>query len=130
MQLSRSYHEVDRWSYWLGYAGSLQGNKLCAPLFHGRVAEIEAEANDAVKRINEAVALANETGEHVTDSMLHRIRGEIPRKRRASNTAPAEEAFLRAIAIARAQKARSFELQAALALQTPCRYLPKVSSKP
>ena len=37
-------------------------------------------------------------------------------KRDAVNTAPAEEAFLTAIAVAQQQKARSFELQAALSL--------------
>ena len=42
---------------------------------------------------------------------MHRIRGEILPKRGAVNTAPAEEAFLTAIAIAQQQKARSFELQ-------------------
>jgi len=96
-----------------------QGNKLCAPLFQGRLAEIEAEgdsADGALKRIDEALALANETGERVTDSMLHRIRAAILLKRDPANSAPAEEALQAAIAIARTQKARSFELQAALAL--------------
>jgi predicted ATPase len=46
----------------------------------------------------------------------HRIRGEILLKRDPANTAPAEEAFLAAIAIAQQQKARSFELRAALSL--------------
>jgi predicted ATPase len=80
---------------------------------------MRAEANDAdgtLTRIDEALALANETGEHWTDAPLHRIRAAILLKRDPSNPAPAEEAFLAAIAIAQAQKARSFELQAALAL--------------
>jgi predicted ATPase len=96
-----------------------QGNKLSAPLFQGQLAELEAEGNDAdgaLRRIHEALAFANQTGEHWTDALLHRIRGEILLKRDPANTAPAEEAFLVAIAIAQAQKARSFELQAALAL--------------
>jgi hypothetical protein len=37
-------------------------------------------------------------------------------KRDPANPAPAEEAFRTAVAIAQAQKARSFELQAALSL--------------
>jgi predicted ATPase len=96
-----------------------QGNKLQAPLFQGLLAELEAEGDDAdgpLRRIDEALALANETGERWTDAPLHRIRGAILRKRDPANPAPAEEAFLAAIAIAQAQKARSFELQAALAL--------------
>jgi tetratricopeptide (TPR) repeat protein len=96
-----------------------QGNKLNAPLFQGRLAELEAEGDDAdgaLQRIDAALALAGETGEHWTDALLHRIRGEILRKRDPANTAPAEEAFQTAIAIAQAQKARSFELRAAISL--------------
>jgi predicted ATPase len=37
-------------------------------------------------------------------------------KRDSANTAPAEEAFLTAIAIAQQQKARSFELRAAMSM--------------
>jgi predicted ATPase len=94
-----------------------RGNKLFAPLFQGLLAELEAEGKDAdgaLRRIDEAFALANETGERWSDSMLHRLRGAILLKRNPANTAPAEQAFL--AAIAQAQKARSFELQAALAL--------------
>ena len=44
------------------------------------------------------------------------MHGEIVLKRDPTNPAPAEEAFLTAIAIAKQQAARSFELRAALAL--------------
>jgi predicted ATPase len=70
----------------------------------------------ALAQIDEALALAAETGEYWTDAFLHRIRGEILLKRDPVNTASAEEAFLSAIAIARQQKARSFELRAAMSL--------------
>ena len=73
-------------------------------------------ATRALGRIDEALALAGETGEHWSDAFLHRLRGEILHKRDPANTAPAEEAFLTAIAVAQQQKARSFELRAALAL--------------
>ena len=69
-----------------------------------------------MRRIEEALELAGATSEHGNDALLHRIRGEILLKRDPVNTAPAEEAFLTAIAIAQQQKAKSFELQAALAL--------------
>ena len=88
------------------------------PYFQGLLAEIEAQgdAEGALTRIDEALALAGETGEHWSDAFLHRLRGEILLKRDPANTAPAEDAFLTAIAIGQQQKARSFELRAALDL--------------
>jgi predicted ATPase len=79
-------------------------------MFQGLLAELEAGAEDAdgaLTRIDAALALAGETGEHWTDAFLHRIRGEILYKRDPANTVPAEEAFLTAIAIAQRQKART-----------------------
>jgi predicted ATPase len=72
--------------------------------------------DQAVLHVRRALALANETGERWTDALLHRIRGAILRKRDPANTSPAEDAFQSAIAVAQAQKARSFELQASLSL--------------
>ena len=54
--------------------------------------------------------------ENWTDALLHRIRGEILLKRNPANVAPVEETFLTAIAVAQQQKARSFELRAAMSL--------------
>jgi adenylate cyclase len=96
-----------------------QGNRQQAPLFQGRLAELEAgvgDAEGALRRLDEALALATEMGERWTDALLHRFRGAILLKRDPANTAPAEEAFLAAIAVAQAQEAKSFELQAALPL--------------
>jgi predicted ATPase len=96
-----------------------QGNRLRVPLFQGLLAELEAEddsADGALTTIDGALALANDTGEHWTDPLLHRIRGAILLKRDPANPGPAEKAILAAIAIAKAQKARSFELLASLSL--------------
>jgi predicted ATPase len=96
-----------------------KGNKLFLPFCHGLLAEVEATVDGAEKalaQIDGALALAGDTGEHWTDAILHRVRGEILLKRDPTNTAPAEEAFLTAIAIAQQQTARSFELRAALSL--------------
>ena len=57
-----------------------------------------------------ALALAGETGEHWTNSFLHRVRGEIVLKRDPENSAPAEEAFLTALAVAQQQRRGSFGL--------------------
>jgi predicted ATPase len=95
-----------------------QGIKLFVPFYQGLLAEIEAQgdAEGALGRIEEALALARETGEHWSDAFLHRLRGEILLKCDPANTAPLEDAFLTAIAIAQQQKARSFELRAAFSL--------------
>jgi predicted ATPase len=95
-----------------------QGTKVRVPFSQGLLAQIEAQgdAEGALTRIDEALALAGETGEHWSDAFLHRLRGEILLKRDPANTAPAEDAFLTAIAFAHQQKARSFELRAALDL--------------
>jgi predicted ATPase len=69
-----------------------------------------------LSRIDGALALATGTGEHWSDSFLHRIRGELLLKLDPTNAAAAEQAFRAAIAIAQAQEARSFELQGALGL--------------
>jgi predicted ATPase len=95
-----------------------QGNRFFVPFFQGLLAEIEAQcdAEGALRRIDEALALAGETEEHWSDALLHRLRGEILLKRDPANTTLAEDALLAAIAIAQQQKARSFELRAALSL--------------
>ena len=95
------------------------GNKGWTTLFAGLLAQVEAEGgqySEALSRIAETLALATEISEHWVDSFLNRIRGETLWKGDPGNTAAAEEAFIAAIAIARGQKARSFELQAALSL--------------
>jgi hypothetical protein len=66
--------------------------------------------------IDEGLSLAQETEEHFSDAFLYRLRGEILLKRDPANTAPAEEAFQTAIAIAQQQGARSLGLRAALSL--------------
>jgi predicted ATPase len=72
----------------------------------------------ALSAIDEALALAGQTGEHWFDAGLHRNRGEFLVKQNPADPAPAEAAFLAAIAVAQQQKARSFELRSALSLAT------------
>jgi predicted negative regulator of RcsB-dependent stress response len=55
-------------------------------------------------------------GENWSDSLLHRIRGDILAKTGPDNCTLAEEAYLLAFRIAQDQGARSFGLQAALKL--------------
>jgi hypothetical protein len=95
------------------------GDKLLLRFYQGLLAEIEPErghAEAALAGIHETMALAGETGGHWFDAALNPIRGEILLKQNLAGPAPTEAAFLAAIAIAQQQKARSFELRAALSL--------------
>ena len=88
-------------------------------LFKIALAEAEARAGNrdrAIAILDEALATCNRTGIRAFEAELHRVRGEILLKRDSANPAPAEDAFLTAIAIAKQQGTRSFELRAALSL--------------
>jgi len=64
------------------------GSKIGVPFYQGLLAGIEAQsdAEGALTQIEEALALAGETGEHWSDAFLHRLRGEILLKRRRPTT--------------------------------------------
>src|SRR3984957_3262469 len=83
------------------------------------LAEAEARAGDpgrAVAILDEALATADRLSYRAFEAELHRTRGEILLKRDSAHSAPAEEAFQTAIAVAKQQGTRSFELRAALSL--------------
>jgi class 3 adenylate cyclase/predicted ATPase len=83
------------------------------------LAEAEARADDvdrALAILDEALATSERIGHRTFDAELHRVRGEMLLKRDPPNPASAEEALQTAIAVAKRQATRSFELRAALAL--------------
>ena len=83
------------------------------------LSEAEARAGDvnrALAILDETVATCEQTGHRAFEAELHRVRGEMLLKRDPADPAPAEEALLTAIAVAKGQATRSFELRAALAL--------------
>jgi predicted ATPase len=89
------------------------------PLFGTLLAEAEAAAGEwdaALATMEENLDAIAHTGERWFAAEVHRTRGEILLNRNPGNTAPAEEAFHTATAIAREQKAKSFGLRAALSL--------------
>jgi predicted ATPase len=95
------------------------GSKIATPIFLGLLAERESDAQNldsALATVEEALVRASETGEHWTDAFLHRLRGDILLKRDSANPQPAEEAYRAAIAVAKEQGARSYELLASLSL--------------
>jgi len=84
-------------------------------------AEAEARAGDverALAVLDEALATCERIGHRTFEAELHRVRGEmlLKLKHDPANTAAAEEALQTAIAVAKQQSARSFELRAALSL--------------
>jgi len=83
------------------------------------LAEAEASAGETdagLGRLGDAFAELERTEERFYEAEMHRIRGEILLKRDPADTAAAEQSLQAAVAIAQSQKARSFELRAALAL--------------
>jgi len=95
------------------------GIGLTMPLYGLLLAEAEAEMGRVevgLTSLDDLLPEIERTGQRWIEAELHRARGEILLKRDAANPAPAEEAFLIAIAVAKQQATRSFELRAALSL--------------
>jgi class 3 adenylate cyclase/predicted ATPase len=92
---------------------------LCDGLVKIALAEAEGRAGNVdrtVAVLDEALATCDRTGHRAFEAELHRARGEMLLKRGTTNLAIAEEALQTAIAVAKRQATRSFELRAALAL--------------
>jgi tetratricopeptide (TPR) repeat protein len=95
------------------------GNKILVPWAHGLLAELEAATrapDSSLTVIDQGLTIARETGERWTDPYLLRLRGDILLRRDPADPALAEEAYGTAIAIAKQQGARSYELLASLSL--------------
>jgi predicted ATPase len=72
--------------------------------------------DDAWRTIDEAMATIERTKEKLWEAEIHRTAGEIELKSPAPQIVKAEECFERALAIARKQQAKSWELRAAMSL--------------
>jgi predicted ATPase len=96
-----------------------QGVKVNLGFYSGLLAQLEAEtlgAESALARVDEAFLLSEQVEHRCSLPFLHRLRGEILLNGDPANPAPAEEAFQTAIAVAKEQGARSYELLASLSL--------------
>jgi class 3 adenylate cyclase/predicted ATPase len=96
-----------------------QGFVWLLPSFEAALVEAEASAGETdagLRRLDDALVEFERTEQRWYEAEMHRIRGEILLKRDPANTAAAEQSLQAAIAIAQSQKARSFELRAALSL--------------
>jgi predicted ATPase len=79
---------------------------------HGRL----GQAEEGLAAVTEALDDVARTGERFWEAELHRLQGQLLLEDDAANQPEAEACFHRAIEIARAQNARSWELRAATSL--------------
>jgi predicted ATPase len=82
------------------------------------------QAEEGLNAVAEGLAIAEERGEHFYEAELHRLRGELyllQSKAQGAGQAEAEACFQQAIAIARRQQAKCWELRAVMSLSRLCR---------
>ena len=96
-----------------------RGSTAFLPLFLSHLASVNAELarfDDAWRCIDEATAAVETTNERWCEAELNRIAGTIALKSPEPDAAKAEAYFERALAVARQQQAKSWELRAAMSL--------------
>jgi predicted ATPase len=95
------------------------GATLWTPFHLSYLARAYAELNqfdDAWRYIGEARTAVETTQERWFEAEVHRMAGEIARKSPGADGARAEAYFERALAVARQQQAKSWELRAAMSM--------------
>jgi predicted ATPase len=95
------------------------GSTLYLPEYLSYLANAHAQASqvdDAWRCIGEAMAAMEASGEIWFEAEVNRIAGEIALKSPDPDLAKAEEYFERALAVARQQQAKSWELRAAMSM--------------
>jgi class 3 adenylate cyclase/predicted ATPase len=95
------------------------GTRNNTPLFLALLAEALALAGrieEALATLDDASATAAASGERGWDAEIHRLRGELTGRLPHPDPAKAEESFRTALAIAREQGTRGYELRAATSL--------------
>src|SRR5262249_26367871 len=78
------------------------------------------QAEDGLSALAEGLALVNKTGERFYEAELYRLKGQLTMQSQVeshkSQVEEAEACFLKALAVARKQRAKSLELRAAMNL--------------
>ena len=95
------------------------GQTVDTAFFLGLLAQLEADADgveSGLARLDEAFARANQGESRFYLAFLHRLRGDLLLKSNPNESSLAEGAYHAAIAVAKEQGARSYQLQAALPL--------------
>ena len=92
---------------------------LCEPFWGMQVALANAEAGQletGLDILGKLIGWVERTGQHWLDAELHRVRAELLLRSDPPNVSTAEDAFSRALQIARSQQTKTFELRGALGL--------------
>jgi len=100
-------------------AAEAAGTRIYTPFFLTLLAEALALAGkieEALATLDDALAKTAVSGERGWDAAIHRLRGELTARLPYPDPAKAEDAFRTALAIAREQGTRSYELRAATSL--------------
>ena len=95
------------------------GTTCWMPLYSSNLARAYVELgkfDDAWRCIREAITAVETTKERWCEAEVHRVAGEIALKSTDTDAAEAETYFERALAVARQQQAKSWELRAAMSL--------------
>jgi len=95
------------------------GSTLWLPLFLSYLSNAYAELDqldDARRCIGEAMTAVETTEEKWFEAEVHRIGGEVARMSSKPDAAKAEAYFERALAVARSQQAKSWELRATMSM--------------
>jgi len=92
---------------------------LCEPYWGMHVAVANAEAGQpetGLQILRGLIDWTEQSGQHWLDAELHRVQAELCLRRDPPDASGAEDAFNRALEIARNQQTRTFELRSALGL--------------
>jgi predicted ATPase len=95
------------------------GSKTFAPAFLSYLATAYADLgqfDDARRCIGEAITAVETTKERIWEAEVHRVAGEIALSSADRDAGKAEAYFRRALAVARKQQAKSWELRAAMSM--------------
>ena len=95
------------------------GATLYVPMYLSNLAMVHAELDhfdDAWRCMGEAMTAVETTKEKCYEAEVHRVAGEIALKSPEPDAAKAQAYFERALSVARAQEAKSWELRAATSL--------------
>jgi predicted ATPase/class 3 adenylate cyclase len=95
------------------------GTTVWTPAYFAYLARAHADLgqiDEASRRIGEALSALQTTKESWYEAEIHRVAGEIALRRAEPDARKAEACFERALVVARAQRAKSWELRAAMSL--------------